>query len=64
MWDRVVEVFATYGAGIAFLIGCAHLSMKEKTLDDRKEFFFSISTGWTAIALGLGAVYVLTGFGR
>lgn len=63
MWERLIEVLAVYGAGIAVLIGCAHFWMKNKTIDERNEFFFTISTGWTAMALGLGAVYALTGFG-
>ena len=61
MWDRLIEVFAVYGAIVALFLANAHFLMKTDSLASRNETFFLITTAWAIMVFGPGAIYVLAG---
>ncbi|GGE30169.1 hypothetical protein GCM10011360_17780 [Primorskyibacter flagellatus] len=58
MWDRIVEVFAIYGALVLLFYVAASFTRSARNI---RSDFFAILTGWTLMTFILGAIYVLMG---
>ncbi|WP_065321751.1 hypothetical protein [Tritonibacter mobilis] len=60
MWDKLIEVFACYGAVVLALYGCCYTdAIKRQGLQKRDEIFFSMVTGWSALTAVAGVIYIL-----
>lgn len=59
MWDRIVDVFAGYGAAMLILVVMTWKSSQDESIEDPIKSFYPQAIGWTMIIFGFGAVYVL-----
>ncbi|MFV1593304.1 hypothetical protein VWY73_12485 [Phaeobacter sp. JH20_12] len=61
MLDRLIEVFACYGAIMLLIMGFAHFSNRFKNHGDRGDFLLFSGGGFALLTFVPGTIYALTG---